>query len=253
MEDRIIQALNDRIQAVKLENTALQSATEGEACIKLLIIFRGFGGGKDGAKWQYLAARNRFVLHMPELPEFCPEGLAILREAISEIKPDIMIASSRGGEYAAALVQANEWMGPLFLISALHTSKLCTAHDGLLPILSAHGTKDGINSIERVRADVSISKTASLHEFEDGHDLGQLVTSGQFEPLLLTLHARTASDQAHSEWMDIHRPSWVTQELAPKLAADSSSQNFDFEKAKEAQKARVGLLSALRVVADPQD
>jgi len=95
-------------------------------------VYRGFGGGFEGSKWEYLAERTRFVLEMPVVPEFdkasgTAEGMTILRKACTQFRPDILVASSRGGAYAAALVEEGTWTGPVFLISALHTGSICAA------------------------------------------------------------------------------------------------------------------------------
>jgi hypothetical protein len=116
----------------------------------------------------------------------------------------------------------------------------------MLPIMCAHGTSDGINSIERVRQDIMMSKSASLHEFQDDHGLEKLTSSDSFAPLLLTLYDRTASHEMHSQWINTERPVWIKQDLEPKLGADASVGKAELANAREMHKTRVGLLAALR-------
>ena len=75
---------------------------------KLLIIGPGFGGGAAGAKYKYLTAHGGFETHLAELPEptdgeedTWSDGVTLLAEMIKLQKPDILVASSRGGKYAA--------------------------------------------------------------------------------------------------------------------------------------------------------
>ena len=55
--------------------TAAAAVRASPALIKLLIISKGFGGGRTGQKWAYLQAQGGFELHMPLVPEFS-EGSA---------------------------------------------------------------------------------------------------------------------------------------------------------------------------------
>ena len=218
------------------------------SALRLLIISKGFGGGCTGQKWQYLAAQDGFELHMPLVPEFAEgstEGLATLRDAVSTFKPDILVACSRGGQYASALVQAGDWAGPVFCISAMYTADLCAAHDGGTFVSCAHGKLDGTNPIERVRADVAMSRAASLVEFDDDHELAELVGSGSFGPLLRALGARTSSAAARAEWLHTERPEWIARVLQPSLEADSSVGSAELEQARQLHRSRIGLMAAL--------
>ena len=91
------------------------SASNGTAALdlhkplqKLLIIGPGFGGGAAGAKYKYLIAHGAFETQLAELPEptdgeesTWTDGVTLLAELIKLQKPDILVASSRGGKYAA--------------------------------------------------------------------------------------------------------------------------------------------------------
>jgi len=155
--------------------------------LHLLVIGPGFGGGREGAKYKYLAEAGHDIdlIDLPEPTAYDHDalatGIAMLQESITVRPPDILVASSRGGKYAAALLSSGFWRGPTFLISAMATTDCCAVE---APMLLCHGTRDKTNVIERVRNDVASSAWAKLVEFEDDHSLHKLVDGGRFDALL---------------------------------------------------------------------
>jgi len=95
----------------------------------------------------------------------------------------VLVASSRGGTYAADLIQSGSWAGPTLLLSAMSTAQCCK--EGLA-LLVAHGTRDGTNPIHRVRQDVELATPGLvlLREFDDDHSLHSIVESDKLKELV---------------------------------------------------------------------
>lgn len=213
-------------------------------CMKLLIVKTGFGGGTKGAKWNYLEAEETFDLNMPFIPEFADDsegGLAILRDAIKTVNPDVLVASSRGSKYVEALVTEGSWSGRTFLVSPTNTGKLCAAQEGTIPLCIAHGTKDTSNKIDTVRADVYSSKVAFMEEFEEGHSLRQLTALGRFGPLLRELYDRFKDGKETNEWKAL-RPEWIQTYLKPKMTMEVK----DIKQHKEQRNNQLSMLDAIK-------
>ncbi len=71
---------------------------------------------------------------------------------ISEFEPNVIIARSRGGYYAASLLNLENMNQKctFLLLSAMATQKCVIANK---PILLYHAKDDGINNINKVRKD----------------------------------------------------------------------------------------------------
>jgi hypoxanthine phosphoribosyltransferase len=75
----------------------------------------------------------RSFLRLPHISLMCIElktGVSLLVRAITELKPDVLVACSRGGQYAARLLSARHWSGPTLLISAMvrHIASSTSTH-----------------------------------------------------------------------------------------------------------------------------
>eukprot|EP00658_Telonema_sp_P-2_P036516 TRINITY_DN26399_c0_g1_i3.p2 TRINITY_DN26399_c0_g1~~TRINITY_DN26399_c0_g1_i3.p2 ORF type:complete len:215 (+),score=42.07 TRINITY_DN26399_c0_g1_i3:155-799(+) len=160
--------------------------------LQLLVIGKGLGGGKR----EYLEAHTDLECEVLDLPEPTdPEDIELGIDLVSirlqtEPKPDLLVASSRGGKYAAELLSRGLWRGGTFLISAMGTGECCSSEG--VPIQVVHGTLDRINTIERVRGDVDGCRMAELIEFEDSHSLRVLVDEDRLHELILQFAERVS-------------------------------------------------------------
>lgn len=225
--------------------------------LKVLIILKGFGGGFDGPKMKCLTSSTspRIEVIMPIVPEPSGEnlakGLRILHDAIERSRPDILIASSRGGIYASRLMKNESWKsGGVLCISALETAAICQATDCAdhpFPVILCHGTKDDRVDIGAVRRHVLMSSVAELVEFDDGHDLNALVSSGRFVPLIKRLRERCSSSESRRKWA-VERAKWIETGLRPKIEDAEREQREAMERARNRRRKMGGggLLSALR-------
>jgi hypothetical protein len=141
----------------------------GQSPTRVLVVQKGLGGNK-----RQLLEAGPFVVTVPEIPEpVDTEGIAvgmdILASAVRDFRPDVVLASSRGGKLAAKLLEATICTCPVVLVSAMGT-RAAVAVPGAV-VLLVHGTRDGTNPIERVRRDAASSTTARLVEYDDTHSL----------------------------------------------------------------------------------
>ena len=217
--------------------------------IRVLIIKPGFGGGKDSTKYRMLQNDDTFHVTMPDIPEptrgekvDIKTGINVLQNSIqSDLKPDVIVAGSRGNIYVLELIQRNiiTTEMPIFCIGALKTRELCTVNNGMQLLLLCHGTLDDRNSIDRVRVDCTTSKIAELVEFHnDSHSLPTLEQeeNGRFLPLLHRLYHRSTNAAIYQKWIDIHRPEWISSQIEPKIR----EYNDQAREAKEKIYHRVG-------------
>ena len=97
----------------------------GMELLRVLIIQKGFGSleQKLAVLGEPAAALEVQVLQVPEptTEEEIVAGTALLLPLISSWHPHVLVASSRGGKYAAALINSGDWKGPTLLISAMAT------------------------------------------------------------------------------------------------------------------------------------
>eukprot|EP01083_Nonionella_stella_P306872 1076414_1 len=116
--------------------------------IKILIIDKGFGNAVQRTK--HLASQfvvEKVIVTEPSDGAKYEESLNILIAKILEYKPNVVIASSRGGFYAASLLN-HDLQCAFLLLSAMCTQKCCVANK---PILLYHAENDGINDINKVK------------------------------------------------------------------------------------------------------
>lgn len=148
--------------------------------IKVLMIGPGCGG-TGGPKHKYFKEKEGFdceILPLPEPTEGDNEGfekgILLLQRRLESERPSIILGSSRGAKYVAPLLERKLWDGPVILLSAMGTTRICEADAGN-SIFICHGINDRTNPISRVRLDVEYCRTAKLMEFETDHSLHILV------------------------------------------------------------------------------
>lgn len=114
---------------------------------RVLIIGPGFGAAMNPAQTQ-LVMQSGFQVHWchqvpnPEDVDFMMlPHVSVIREAIDQVRPDILMGGSKGGAYAIALWQMGYWRGPTVLINA-HPS--CMELPADVPIVICHGDQDPI-------------------------------------------------------------------------------------------------------------
>ncbi|ELR16239.1 uncharacterized protein ACA1_336920 [Acanthamoeba castellanii str. Neff] len=146
--------------------------------VRVLVVDKGFGRGRAlvqalGEGWEVA------VVVVPEPADALEAGVADLRPALA----------SRGGKLAAAVLRRGLWKGPTLLVSAMSTTECCSVQG--VPIVLAHGTRDGTNPIHRVRDDVQLGTKGLLvlHEFDDDHHLGSIELGDTFRQLLEEVYA----------------------------------------------------------------
>ena len=222
--------------------------------VRILIIKPGFGGGKNGKRYEILQKENPdFVLCMPEdVPEpirginhdggGIQKGLDIIQNQIETFRPDILIAASRGGIYVSELLKRHQekenaevdpggnddfskesigkkgrfFVPPVLLIGALQTKAICEWNDGSQLALLCHGSKDDRNTIDRVRVDCSKSQVAELVEHDDG-DHALTTVDKDLPKLIRRLNDRSKSAELLSEWKTVERTKWMESMLRPKI------------------------------------
>jgi hypothetical protein len=156
--------------------------TEPQLDIKVLVIDKGFA--KDGRIKHIQQLFTVEMITVPEPTDEIEKGVEILKNKIETWRPNVIIASSRGGKYAAELVSGNIWRKPLILVGAMSTSSTIVPQ---VPIVVCHGIFDSTNPIERVREDVELGTPGliELQEFDSGHDLGVLSSDASVLPSLI--------------------------------------------------------------------
>lgn len=112
---------------------------------KVLVVGPGFGRELNPQQGQILDAAGfqvRWVYNLPnpETPQFpIASFLPVLKQAIDEFQPDLLICASKGGAYATGLWRAGLWDGPTLLINRHPT--LTEMPKGMVVVL-AHGSND---------------------------------------------------------------------------------------------------------------
>jgi len=132
---------------------------------RVLIIGPGFGAQMNPAQTQ-LVMQAGFQIHWvhhvpnPEEAEFLMlPHVSVIREAIDQVRPDLVMSGSKGGAYTVALWQMGYWRGPTVLINA-HPS--CTELPSDVPIVVTHGDQDPV--YPRPRAELeAIVQTGSAN------------------------------------------------------------------------------------------
>jgi len=127
---------------------------------RVLIIGPGFGAQMNPAQTQVVMQAGfqvHWVHHIPnpEEAEFqmLPHVSAI-REAIDQVRPDLIMSGSKGGAYTVALWQMGYWRGPTVLINA-HPS--CTELPADVPIIITHGDQDPVYPRPRAELEALVS------------------------------------------------------------------------------------------------
>eukprot|EP01084_Bolivina_argentea_P269057 457158_1 len=133
---------------------------EEKATIKILVIDKGFGNSlqrmkhlQDTFTKEYV---EKIIVTEPSDKSKYDTSVNKLIIKIFEYKPNVIIASSRGGYYAASLLNStneqiikyiNEYC-TFLLLSAMDTQKCCIANK---PILFYHANNDGITNINQLK------------------------------------------------------------------------------------------------------
>jgi len=127
---------------------------------RVLIVGPGFGAQINPAQTQVVMISG-FEVHWihgvpnPEEPEFnmLPHASKI-HQAITEVRPDLLVVASKGGVYGTALWQMGYWRGPTLMINAHPT---CTDLPCDVPIIVTHGDQDPIYRRPRAELEGMIS------------------------------------------------------------------------------------------------
>jgi hypothetical protein len=101
---------------------ALIKVNQSFMSIKVLGIDKGLGN-----KINYLKDNlneNFHLVTVPEPAEDFNSGISKVTDAIQTIKPDVLIASSRGAKLAIEILQKHIWNGPTLLLSAMTVSEV---------------------------------------------------------------------------------------------------------------------------------
>eukprot|EP00443_Scrippsiella_acuminata_P130165 CAMPEP_0115582218 /NCGR_PEP_ID=MMETSP0272-20121206/5548_1 /TAXON_ID=71861 /ORGANISM="Scrippsiella trochoidea, Strain CCMP3099" /LENGTH=1265 /DNA_ID=CAMNT_0003017201 /DNA_START=143 /DNA_END=3938 /DNA_ORIENTATION=+ len=114
---------------------------------RVLIIGPGFGTQLNPAQTQVVMQAGYQVFWVHNVPN--PEDVDFMmlphvsriREAIDQVRPDLIMSGSKGGAYGVALWQMGYWRGPTVMINA-HPS--CTELPADVPIVLCHGDQDPI-------------------------------------------------------------------------------------------------------------
>jgi hypothetical protein len=170
---------------------------------KLRVVVVGPGSGFLKRSECAQAVRDAFNIDIPVIPEPTDDldgGVKLLERVLGDPFPaDVLVASSRGGAYAAELIARKLWSGATMLLSCSSTSRCVTMDVGGnvtaagVPVFMVHAALDGIYPIDPVRQECSGFKTAQLVEVNDTHGLTSL-TGERLCELIRQAHAWAQAD-----------------------------------------------------------
>lgn len=131
------------------------------------------------------------LIAIPEPTDDIETGFNTLKDWIERWKPDVLIASSRGGKLAGKLIQSKIWSGPTLLISAMSVSSSIECSKGKtseacvpgIPIIVVHGINDVTIPINAVRNDVLSARDERIQliELDDDHSLLSIFGEGKIK------------------------------------------------------------------------
>eukprot|EP00040_Diaphanoeca_grandis_P039385 m.258919 g.258919 ORF g.258919 m.258919 type:complete len:225 (-) comp37280_c0_seq1:153-827(-) len=159
--------------------------------VKILVIQKGFGSAfKKLEMIRAVFSKDNIIeaADFPEPSEDLKSGADMLDALIAELRPDLVIASSRAGSFVAEVLErhcdSDERTAlsqcAFLLMSAMGSRKAAASTH---PLLLCHGGLDKTNSIDAVKADCAAFPTARLISVEsDSHSLESLFVDESILP-----------------------------------------------------------------------